>query len=164
MNGTARGIPEDDKKKTIIVSIDYKINSSLKIGTSYYNGSRNFQFGDFLFQGAERERRCVYLWYDNDKVFFQFENIWGKDYTFLNSGQYLILGYKLDNQFQPVFRYEYSKSEVTNLEITKLASGINYYVNDRTYLRSIIEFKKNTENMFQFERVAIELGIKLFKP
>jgi len=162
MNGTARGVGEDDKNKTTLLSIDYSLNSNLKIGTSHYLGSRNFNEYESQILAAKRNRNSVYFWYDNQKLLMQFESIWGADYLYSHYGHYLIIGYHINKIVQPVFRYDYMQSDFISSVGTKLAGGINFHFSERFYLRSIFEFNNYSGSEFEFERMALELGVMLF--
>lgn len=159
MNGTARGVSEDDKKKTIHISFDYNLSPDFKIGVSYYNGSRNFQDNDSIISGAVRNRSCFFLWYDNNKILFQFENICGKDHTYKTNGYFILLGYKLLNKTQPFIRYESFNSDITSLQTTRLSTGLNFYLNERLFIKSIFEFENSLKTKFRFNKAAIELGV-----
>ena len=158
MNGTARGVREDDKKKTLALSLDYHIGNNLKIGVSQYLGTRNFMNESELVNGAKRNRSGAYFWYDDKKLMLRGDYMTGVDHTYKQSGYYFIGGYYITKKVQPVFRYDYFESEITDVSNLILAPGLNIFFNDKFYLRSIVEFNK-IDNSFEYGKFALELGV-----
>ncbi len=158
VNGTGRGVSEDDEKKTVILSLDYHINDNLKIGVSQYLGTRNYMEESELINGAKRNRSGAYFWYDNKKLMLRGEYMTGIDYIYNQSGYYFIGGYFITRKLQPVFRYDYFESEINDVSNLILAPGLNIFFNDKFYVRSIMEFNKINNN-FEYGRFALELGV-----
>jgi hypothetical protein len=158
MNGTARGVGEDDKKKTLLLSLDYHIGSNLKVGVSQYLGTRNFMDESELVNGAKRNRSGAYFWYDNKKLMLRGDYMRGVDHTYNQSGYYLIGGYFITKKLQPVFRYDYFESEINDVSNLILAPGLNYFFNDKFYLKSIFEFNKTSDN-FEYGKFVLVLGV-----
>jgi len=158
VNGTGRGVSEDDKKKTVILSLDYHINDNLKIGVSQYLGTRNYMEESELINGAKRNRSGAYFWYDDKKLMFRGDYMTGIDHLYNQSGYYFIGGYFITKKLQPVFRYDYFESEINDVSNLILAPGLNIFFNDKFYVRSIMEFNKINNN-FEYGRFVLELGV-----
>ncbi|MBN2638259.1 MAG: hypothetical protein JXR65_04115 [Bacteroidales bacterium] len=158
VNGSGRGVSEDDKKKTVIFSLDYHINDNLKIGASQYWGTRNFMEESELISGAKRNRSGVYFWYDDKKLMFRGDYMTGIDHVYNQSGYYFIGGYFITKKLQPVFRYDYFESEINDVSNLILAPGLNYFFNEKFYIRSIMEFDRINNN-FEYGRFVLELGV-----
>lgn len=158
VNGTARGVSEDDKKKTLLLSLDYHISSNLKVGVSQYLGTRNYMEESELINGAKRNRSGAYFWYDNKKLMLRGDYMTGIDHVYNQSGYYFIGGYFITKKLQPVFRYDYFESEINDVSNLILAPGLNYFFNDKFYVRNIMELNKINNN-FEYGKFAIELGV-----
>jgi len=158
VNGTARGVREDDTNKTWIVSLDYFIGTHLKIGVSQYTGTRNFMENGELISGAKRNRSGAYFWYEDKKLMLRGDYMTGTDHTYNQSGYYFIGGYFISKKIQPVFRYDCFESEINDISNHILAPGLNIFFNDKFYLKSIVEFNKTTDN-FEFDKFALMLGV-----
>jgi hypothetical protein len=158
MNGTARGVAEDDKKKTLLFSLDYHIGDNLKVGVSQYLGSRDFMDESELVNGAVRNRSAAYFWYQAEKLMLRGEYMRGIDHTYNQSGYYFIGGYFITKKMQPVFRYDVFESEINDFSNRVLAPGLNVFFSDNFYMRSLVEFNK-TNNSYAYGRFVMELGL-----
>ncbi|MDX1284285.1 MAG: porin [Draconibacterium sp.] len=158
MNGTARGVRDDDKKKTFVFSLDYHITNNLKVGVSQYLGTRNFTEESNVINSAKRNRSGAYFWYDDKKLMIRGDFMKGTDHTYNQSGYYFIGGYHITNKIQPVFRYDYFKSEINDFSNLILAPGLNIFLSEKFYLRSIVEFNRINNN-FEYGKFALELGV-----
>ncbi len=158
MNGTARGVSEDDKKKTLLLSLDYHFSKNLKVGVSQYLGTRNYMDEVEPINGAKRNRSGAYFWYEDKKLMLRGEYMIGIDHVYDQSGYYFIGGYFITKKLQPVFRYDYFESEINDVSNLILAPGLNYFFNDKFYVRSIMEFNKINNNL-EYGRFVLELGV-----
>ncbi len=158
MNGTARGVGEDDKKKTLLLSLDYHFSKNLKVGVSQYLGTRNYLDEAELINGAKRNRSGAYFWYEDKKLMLRGNYMTGIDHVYNQSGYYFIGGYFITKKLQPVLRYDYFESEINDVSNLILAPGLNYFFNDKFYMRSIMEFNKIGNNL-QYGRFVLELGV-----
>lgn len=145
INGTGRGVSDDDEKKTLVGSANLVPLKGLQIGGSFYLGSRNLKSaGGILIPSAKMTRFGGQIWLDRDPVLLQSEVICAKNGEEDIEGYYVILGYKFFPSFQMVFRNEQynSRSHDLNLSDKINAIGFNYIDSESSVIRVIHEWKK----------------------
>jgi hypothetical protein len=166
VNGVARGVPEDDKRKTFVGSINYEPLAGLQVGFSGYNGTRDFPktiSGEkVIFHEARRDRWGGHLWYNANKALFQAEFIRGYDYKVSSQGYYIVAGYQLSKALQPVTRFEYFDPDTILRKNGSYiyAIGLNFFRGKSMIIRGIYEIQDFESGIKLIHSITFQAGCK----
>ncbi|MFC1693627.1 hypothetical protein ACFL1R_09000 [Candidatus Latescibacterota bacterium] len=159
--GSGSGVSEQNEQKAFLGRIGVKPLNGLELGASGYSGKRGIA-------KIERNRIGVDFRFDWENLLIQGEYIQSTDetdatlaHTVEGGGYFVEAGYKITPLIQPMLKYDVWDPEVSgaNGSLTKIAVGLNWYIDDFTRLQGMYEIKSEEENEFDNNSLLIQLGI-----
>lgn len=142
-NGNIINTTDNNTSKDVVGSIIIKPLKVLSIGLSHYEGEFGPQISKY-----KHNRSAVGLKYDDGNFLFRTEYISGTTNVKEAEGYYATVGYFITKKLQPVLKYDFYKSDLsnTNSAITNYIVGVNYSLAQKTRIQFNYTFKDNKEN------------------
>lgn len=166
LNGSGRGVSNDDSSLTFTGTVFYHPRDKIEIGASLYEGSRTFESGDEeqsqIVAGARRDRWGVYIDYGKAPLLLQAEYVKGYDNIVESEGWYIILGYKVLPSLQPIIRLEDFDPDksIKHNKIAVYAFGFNLYLSRNCIIRNIFEVKDPEFAINNEHTLTIQFGFR----
>ncbi len=159
--GTGSNIAERNDQKNVVGRVGLAPLEGLDLGVSAYFGERGVA-------RKARERVGVDARFTLANLLIQGEFIQSSDetdatlsHTVEGMGYFVEAGYKITPQIQPVCKFDVWDPEVTGTygSLTKIAVGLNWYIDEWTKLQGIYEIKGEEENEVDDNSFIIQLGL-----
>lgn len=125
-NGNLINTTDNNTTKDVIASLSINPLKALSINGSFYKG----EYGAQATKG-NRQRVSAGVKYDNQKLLFRSEYLFGKTTGIESKGIYAVLGYFVTPTLQPVLKYDNYNSDInfaTSKAKSQYTAGINYYL------------------------------------
>ncbi|MEL0456716.1 porin [Flavobacteriaceae bacterium SZ-1-7] len=174
MNGRGLQVKDDNTKKDIIGRVTYKVTNNLTIGGSFRYGypipnneedTRTSYGGEFLLQLDKLNLQGEYI-YDEGAYFSGTAGGCGSTPVALGErrdGAYLMASYNVDENIQPVFKYEFFdpnldlKDDGSYME--RMTIGINYFFNDK--VRFQLNYQANIQTVVNVDDDVLLAQVQL---
>ncbi len=141
LNGTAKGVAEDDTRKSVVATVLLDLVEGLEIGASIYEGTRDYYvMTDGHVQtihGARRDRWGAHVWYEHSSLLVQAEYIRGYDHDIDLDGWYGILGYHVRPSVQTIVRVGYFDPDTARDDNGRYiyTAGLNWFADKACIVR-----------------------------
>lgn len=174
MNGRGLRVKDDNTKKDIIGRLTYKITNFLTVGGSFRYGyplpnndddSRTSYGGEFLLAWDEFALQGEYI-YDEGAYFSGAAGGCGSTPVALaekRDGAYIMASYNLNENFQPVFKYEYFDPDIEMKDNIgyqeRMTIGANYFFNEK--VRFQLNYQANIQTVVNVDDDALVAQLQI---
>jgi len=122
-NGAGINTVDNNKAKDFVGLLTFNPTKHISLAVSHYNGTAGQQDNTF-----QRVRSSFGARYDDGRLLFRSEYIFGKTSKTNSDGLYAVAGYFVHPKIQPVLKYEYfqSNTKIKDTRQENFIVGINY--------------------------------------